>query len=43
MGKRVAPTRPHPNAPHLELFHKSVGPGIGMVDRLRDKLTGRES
>ena len=42
-AKKVAPTRPHPNAPHSKLFHKSVGPGIGMVDRLRDKLTGRES
>lgn len=42
-AKKVAPTRPHPNAPHSELFHKSVGPGVGMVDRLRDKLTGRES
>jgi hemerythrin superfamily protein len=40
-AKKVAPTRPHPAAPHSELFHKVVGPGVGMVDRLRDKLTGR--
>lgn len=40
-AKKLAPTRPHPSAPHSELFHKSVGAGIGMVDRLRDKLTGR--
>jgi len=40
-AKQVAPTRPHPGAPHSELFHKMVGPGVGMVDRLRDKLTGR--
>jgi hemerythrin superfamily protein len=40
-AKKVAPTRPHPSAPHSELFHKTVGPGVGMVDRLRDKLTGR--
>jgi hypothetical protein len=40
-AKKVAPTRPHPAAPHSELFHKIVGPGVGMVDRLRDKLTGR--
>lgn len=39
-AKRVAPTRPHPNIPQSELFHKTVGPGLGMVDRLRDKLTG---
>ena len=38
---KLAPTRPHPNAPHSELFHKTVGPGVGMVDRLRDKLSGR--
>jgi hemerythrin superfamily protein len=40
-AKKLAPTRPHPDAPHSELFHKLVGPGVGLVDRLRDKLTGR--
>jgi hemerythrin superfamily protein len=40
-AKKLAPTRPHPGAPHSEVFHKLVGPGVGMVDRLRDKLTGR--
>lgn len=40
-AKKLAPTRPHPSAPHSELFHKTVGPGVGMVDRLRDKLSGR--
>src|SRR5689334_13772612 len=40
-AKKVAPTRPHPGAPNNELFHKLAGPGVGMVDRLRDKLTGR--
>ncbi|WP_239023922.1 hypothetical protein [Salinicola corii] len=40
-AKKLAPTRPHPNAPHSELFHKSIGPGIGMVDRLLNQLTGR--
>lgn len=43
MAKKMAPTRPHPSAPHSELFHKTVGPGIGMVDRLRDKLMGRDT
>jgi hypothetical protein len=42
-AKKVAPTRPHPGAPHSELFHKLVGPGVGMVDRMRDKLTGRSA
>jgi carbon monoxide dehydrogenase subunit G/hemerythrin superfamily protein len=40
-AKKLAPTRPHPAAPNAELFHKLVGPGVGMVDRLRDRLTGR--
>lgn len=42
-AKKLAPTRPHPSAPHSELFHKSVGPGVGMVDRLLDKLQGRHT
>ena len=40
-AKKLAPTRPHPASPNAELFHKTVGPGVGLVDRLRDKLTGR--
>jgi DNA-binding FrmR family transcriptional regulator len=40
-AKKLAPNRPHPGAPHSELFHKVVGPGVGLVDRLRDKLTNR--
>jgi hemerythrin-like domain-containing protein len=42
-AKKVAPTRPHPGAPNNEVFHKLVGPGVGLVDRLRDKLAGRSS
>ena len=42
-AKKLAPTRPHPAAPNAELFHKLVGPGVGLVDRLRDKLTGRST
>jgi hypothetical protein len=26
-AKKLAPTRPHPDAPNAELFHKLVGPG----------------
>ena len=40
-AKKLAPTRPHPNAPNAAPFHKLVGPGVGLVDRLRDKLSGR--
>ncbi|WP_138445052.1 hemerythrin domain-containing protein [Sinomonas susongensis] len=42
-AKRLAPTRPHPEAPHSELFHKTLGAGVGLVDRLRDKLSGRHT
>ncbi len=41
VAKKIAPTRPHPGAPNNALFHVMVGPGVGLVDRLRDKLTGR--
>ena len=40
-AKRLAPTRPHPSSPNSELFHKVAGPGVGLVDRLRDRLSGR--
>lgn len=40
-AKKLAPTRPHPGAPNAELFHKIAGPGVGLVDRLRDMLTHR--
>jgi hemerythrin superfamily protein len=42
-AKKVAPTRPHPGAPNDKLFHLMVGPGVGLVDRLRDKLSGRNT
>jgi hypothetical protein len=41
LAKQIAPTRPHPNSPHSELFHKAFGPGVGLVDKLRDAVTGR--
>jgi hemerythrin superfamily protein len=40
-AKKLAPTRPHPGSPNNEVFHKLVGPGVGLMDRVRDKLTGR--
>ncbi|HEX5968578.1 MAG TPA: hemerythrin domain-containing protein, partial [Intrasporangium sp.] len=43
MAKKVAPTRPHPSTPNNQLFHKLAGPGVGMVDRLRDRLAGRST
>lgn len=41
MAKKVAPTRPHPSAPDTPPLNKILGPGAGLVDRVRDKLTGR--
>ncbi|WP_320782060.1 hemerythrin domain-containing protein [Streptomyces sp. CRN 30] len=41
MAKKKAPTRPHPAAPDTPPGNKLLGPGAGMVDRLRDALTGR--
>jgi hemerythrin superfamily protein len=40
-AKQLAPTRPHPNSPHSELFHKALGPGVGLIDKMRDALSGR--
>jgi hemerythrin-like domain-containing protein len=42
-AKKIAPTRPHPNSPNSELFHKLAGPGVGLVDRLRDRLQGKHT
>ncbi|MFC8917654.1 hemerythrin domain-containing protein [Streptomyces sp. WAC05374] len=40
-AKKTAPTRPHPAAPDTPPANKLLAPGAGMVDRLRDMLTGR--
>jgi hemerythrin superfamily protein len=40
-AKKAAPTRPHPSAPDTPPANKLLAPGAGMVDRLRDMLTGR--
>lgn len=42
-AKKVAPTSPHPLAPNNQVFHRLVGPGVGLVDRLRDALTNRST
>jgi hemerythrin superfamily protein len=42
-AKKISPTRPHPLAPNNQVFHKLVGPGVGLVDRLRDKLSNRDA
>jgi hemerythrin superfamily protein len=40
-AKEVAPTRPHPSAPDTPPMNKILGPGVGLVDRMRDALSGR--
>ncbi|GAA3368632.1 hemerythrin domain-containing protein [Streptomyces sannanensis] len=40
-AKETAPTRPHPSVPSTPPANKLIAPGLGMVDRVRDMLTGR--
>ncbi|MEW2625859.1 hemerythrin domain-containing protein [Streptomyces sp. NPDC048106] len=40
-AKKTAPTRPHPSAPDTPPANKLLAPGAGLVDRLRDALSGR--
>lgn len=42
-AKQKAPTRPHPSAPDRPPLNKLLAPGAGLVDRLRDHLSGRGS
>ncbi|MGS2640207.1 hemerythrin domain-containing protein [Streptosporangium sp. LJ11] len=39
--KKVAPTRPHPAAPDTPPANKLLAPGAGLIDRVRDALSGR--
>ncbi|MFC4020880.1 hemerythrin domain-containing protein [Micromonospora sp. GCM10011542] len=40
-AKKTAPTRPHPAAPDHPPANKLLAPGTGLVDRMRDALSGR--
>ena len=42
-SERIGPTRPHPSAPHRPPVNKLIGPGMGIVDHLRDRLAGRRT
>lgn len=42
-AKKTAPTRPHPAAPDRPPANLILGPGTGLIDRLRDALTGRHT
>lgn len=39
--KKVVPTRPHPMSPDHPPFNALLGPGVGLIDRVRDALSGR--
>jgi len=43
IAEEAAPTRPHPGTPARPPWNKVVDPAVGMVDRLRDGLTGRKT
>jgi hypothetical protein len=40
-AKKTAPTRPHPSAPDKPPANRILAPGVGLVDRARDLLSGR--
>jgi hemerythrin superfamily protein len=40
-AKKLAPTRPHPAAPVKPPANRILAPGLGLVDRMRDALSGR--
>jgi multiple sugar transport system permease protein len=42
-AKKMAPTRPHPMAPDTPPWNKLLAPGAGLVDRVRDALSGRRT
>jgi hemerythrin superfamily protein len=42
-AKKLAPTRPHPSAPDGPPGDKILGIPTGIVDRIRDKMSGRST
>jgi hemerythrin-like domain-containing protein len=41
VAKDAAPTRPHPHTPGTPGVQKLAGPAAGLVDKIRDAMTGR--
>ena len=41
-AKKFAPTRPHPAAPDRPPANLILAPGVGLIDRMRDALSGRD-
>ncbi len=42
-AKKIAPTRPHPGAPDRPPANRILDPGAGLIDRMRDALSGRNT
>lgn len=42
-AKKTAPTRPHPAAPDKPPANLLLDPGAGLIDKMRDALSGRKS
>lgn len=42
-AKKLAPTRPHPSAPDEPPMNKVLGVPTGIIDRIRDKMSGRST
>ncbi|SFQ58913.1 Hemerythrin HHE cation binding domain-containing protein [Amycolatopsis arida] len=40
-AKEIAPTRPHPSAPDKPPANRILDPGAGLIDKIRDGLSGR--
>ncbi|MGC1215775.1 MAG: hemerythrin domain-containing protein [Micromonospora sp.] len=43
IAEEAAPTRPHPGTPATPPWNKIVEPAVGVIDKLRDVVTGRRT
>lgn len=43
IAEEAAPTRPHPDAPATPPWNRVVEPALGVVDKVRDAVTGRRT
>lgn len=41
LAREAAPTRPHPATPPAPPWNKIVDPGVGVIDKVRDAVSGR--
>ena len=43
IAEEAAPTRPHPDTPATPPWNRIVEPAVGVVDKVRDAVTGRQT